>query len=426
MASSKNSKKTLSGKTIALGATGSVAAIKTPALARLLSARGAKIIPLLSKSALEILSPKGVRELEQACASKCFSELFDEKTKRAATQGKLRDYTSPHLEKAAKADLLLIAPASANTINKMAAGITEDEFGAPDLLLAAFLSLHSSSRVALAPAMHSSLWNHPSTKKSVAILKERGTIFIGPKPGRLASGDLGIGRMSEPEEIAREIESLFEGDYDGKKVLVTAGPTHEYFDPVRFISNDSSGRMGIALAREACLRGGQTTIVLGPVCADVESELPKGVKIVRVKTAKELCKSALKEWKNSDFGFFAAAVSDFAPKKVAEDKIKKEGKTEFAFSLEKTPDALLECGKLKKKKQVLVGFALESENLVGDARRKLEEKNADLVIANSVESLGGIVSRVFLVSKNSVVELPLQSKKKSASAVLDKALGLRK
>ncbi len=414
----------LSGKKIILGVTGSVAATKSAQLAKILREKGAQVLPILTSSAREILSPQGVKALEHACASnKAATELFDAKTRRAAREGKLRDYTSPHLAKAMDADLLLIAPATANTLNKMACGITEgDEEGKADLLSSIYLARPKNALAAVAPAMHSQMWAHPATRKSVELLKSRGVFFIGPEKGRLASGDEGNGRMASPEEIAEEVEKILETPMNGLRVLVTAGPTKEYIDAVRFISNDSSGTMGCALARGALIQGAKTTIVLGPSNPDAEELLPKGVRVIRITSAKQLSDAAVREFPKSDISFFAAAVSDFAPEKKSGGKLKKGGKKEILLKLAQTPDALKECGEKKNGRQVIVGFALETESVIANARKKLLQKNADIIVANSPESMGGEKTRATLVWRERSEKLGLQSKKMAAAKIIGRAL----
>ena len=415
----------LSGRKMLFGITGSVAATKSAEIAKLLRKKGAHVFPIISASAKELLLEKGVAEIENACGNKSASELFDENVRNAVSGGKLREYKSTHISLAAHADLMLIAPATANTINKLARGITEEE-GKADLLLSLYLSLPKQCPIAIAPAMHSQMWTHPATRKSVSALKERGIVFIGPTSGRLASGDQGAGRMAEPAEIAGEVEKLLEKTLVGVRVLVTAGPTKEYVDEVRFISNDSSGTTGCEIARETFLRGAKTTIILGPTSPAAEEILPSGVRVVRITSAKELLDAAKREFPKSDLSFFAAAVADFAPEGKAEGKIRKGELAGLLLKLVQTPDTLAYCGKHKKRGQLVVGFALEAGNLVENARKKLVSKNADLIVANPPSAAGSENSQVTLVWRGGSARLPMQSKKTTAGQIVAKAIRIWK
>ncbi|MFA6049154.1 MAG: bifunctional phosphopantothenoylcysteine decarboxylase/phosphopantothenate--cysteine ligase CoaBC [Candidatus Micrarchaeia archaeon] len=416
----------LSGKTIILGISGSVACTKSAQVARLLRKKGAQVFPLITPSAKELLLEKGVAEIERACGNKSATELFDSSVKRAAQKGILREHKSRHIALSARADLMLIAPASANTINKMGCGITEETCGNADLLLSLYLSLPTHCAVALAPAMHPQMWNHPATRKSVSTLKERGVFLIGPATGRLASGDQGIGRMAEPAEIAEEVEKLLgKKELAGVRVLVTAGPTKEYLDEVRFVSNDSSGMTGCEIAREAFLHGAKVTVVLGPAGAQAEEILPKGARVLRITNAEELFEASKREFPKSGLSFFAAAVADFAPAGKAQGKIRKGELAGLLLKLVQTPDTLAYCGKRKKRGQLVVGFALESGDLEKNARKKLLEKNADLIVANPPIAAGGEKSQVTLVWRGGTQRLAMQSKKTTAQQIVAKAIRLR-
>jgi phosphopantothenoylcysteine decarboxylase/phosphopantothenate--cysteine ligase len=284
---------------------------------------------------------------------------------------------SNHVELGRWADLMVIAPLSCNTLGKMASGICDN------LLMAVYLS--AVCPVMVAPAMDEDMWHHPTTRLNLDVIRGNGCRVLNVGTGELASGLFGEGRMAEPEEIFEEIQHFFNtaGQLKNKKVLVTAGPTHEALDPVRFIGNHSSGKMGYAIAEELANRGAEVTLVSGPVSISTKN---KKIRIVPVMTAEEMHRNCL-EHADYDIAVMAAAVADYKPSVVEKDKIKKNGE-EMTLTLKKTTDILAGLGKLKKDKQVLVGFALETSNEADNASKKLKEKNADLIVLNSLNDAG--------------------------------------
>jgi phosphopantothenoylcysteine decarboxylase/phosphopantothenate--cysteine ligase len=324
-----------------------------------------------------------------------------------------------HIEATARADLFVIAPATANTMAKLAHGLADD-----------FLSniyLASRCPVLLAPAMDSDMYQHVVVQENLARLRDRGVHIVGPASGELASGLTGPGRLVEPQEIVEAIERLLQPSRDlaGEVVLVTAGPTREPLDPVRYLSNRSSGKMGYAIVEAAAARGAQVILVSGPTALP----LPRGADVVHVETAQEMHDAVLAKLEAATVVIKAAAVADYRPKHVAGRKLKKD-ETVPAVTLESTPDILAEVGK-RKGRRILVGFAAETEDLVANARKKLQRKNLDLMVANDVSQPGaGFDSDTNLVkildARGGVEELPLQTKRWVADRVLDRVVGLLK
>ena len=314
---------------------------------------------------------------------------------------------------------MMIVPASCNTIAKMAHGICDN------LLLAVYLS--SKTLVLIAPAMDEDMWHHPSTQKNIEALKKYGNIFLPVNKGELASGLSGEGRMAEPEEIIKFLENFFKKktDLKGIKALVTAGPTHESLDPVRFISNHSSGKMGIAVAEELNNRGADVQLVLGPS----EIKIDENIKIKKVVTAEEMYNTCMKNFKEFDIIVMAAAVADYSPKNKSNQKIKKDSEN-FSVELIKTKDILSEAGKIKSPKQILVGFALETNNEKDNAIKKLTQKNADLIVLNSMNDKGagfGIdTNRVTILDKNkNEYKFPMKPKKEVAVDIVNTIIKYR-
>jgi len=352
----------LKGKKILLCITGSIAAYKSVILLRLLVKSGAEVKVIMTESAKDFVTPLTFSTLSK---NKVLSDLFDDGT------------WENHAMLGRWADVMLIAPASCNTLAKMANGFCDN------LLLAVYLS--SQCPVLIAPAMDEDMWHHPASKKNMEILKQNGNQFLHVNNGELASGLIGEGRMAEPEEIIESLTHFFlrKLNLEGLKALVTAGPTYEEIDPVRFIGNHSSGKMGVAIAEELFTRGADVQLVLGPS----EIEIENGIKVKRVTSANEMYEACMENFKSYNIIVMAAAVADFTPKKKANQKIKKTA-GEFSLELIKTKDILLEAGKIKTKGQTLVGFALETNNEKENALKKLEEKNADLIILNSLNDAG--------------------------------------
>lgn len=353
----------LKGKKIVLGITGSIAAYKSIFLLRLLVKEGAEVKVILTPAARDFVSPLTLSTLSKGAV---LSELFDEQS------------WANHVMLGRWADLMLIAPASCNTISKMATGACDN------LLLATYLS--ATCPVWVAPAMDEDMWHHPSTKENLNKLASYGNRVLPVDQGELASGLYGDGRMAEPAQILDWVKVYFSRRLSlaGKRALVTAGPTYEALDPVRFIGNHSSGKMGIALARELADRGAEVTLVLGPSSVKFEE---RGMEVIRVVSAQEMYDACQQVFSEVEIAILSAAVADYTPVQKAEQKIKKDGDS-LELSLKKTPDILRSLGEKKHNGQVVVGFALETENELSNARGKLERKNADMIVLNSLNDAG--------------------------------------
>lgn len=353
----------MTGKKIILAVTGSIAAYKSAYLTRLLVKSGCEVRVLMTPAAMEFVSPT------------TFSTLSKHPVKWDIIEG---DQWNSHVELGLWADAMLIAPCTANTLAKCAHGLADS------LVVATYLSARCP--VFFAPAMDLDMWKHGSTVDNLKLLGQRGDYLIPVGDGELASGLSGEGRMAEPEEIMEFVASRIDknpGVFSGKKVLITAGPTYEHFDPVRFIGNPSTGTMGIELANTLARQGASVSLILGPT--------PKspgdGVKLTRVTTADQMLEKALVAFPQCDIAILAAAVSDFRPAQVAEHKIKKADEA-MQVLLERTPDIALELSKLKKDSQVVIGFALETENEELNAHNKLVKKKFDLIVLNSLKDPG--------------------------------------
>ena len=357
----------LAGKRIILGVTGSIAAYKAVYLLRLLMKAGAEVQVIMTPTAKQFVGPVTFSSLS---GKTVLSDFF------SAEGG---DWNS-HVEMGVSADLMLIAPVTATTLGKMANGVADN------LLLTTYLSARCP--VVVAPAMDMDMYRHPSTQGNLEILKGYGNLVIEPGEGELASGLEGPGRMEEPEEILTFIRQINPGSSKkkllNKRVLVTAGPTHENIDPVRFIGNHSSGKMGFAIAEAFAAEGARVSLVAGPVALDSSV---KGVELFRVRSAGEMFEKCRALMEQMDIAVFNAAVSDFTPVSVSESKVKRN-KEEWTIRLKATRDIAAEMGKIKTDGQLLVGFALETDNELESARRKLEKKNLDLIVLNSMQDRG--------------------------------------
>jgi phosphopantothenoylcysteine decarboxylase/phosphopantothenate--cysteine ligase len=351
----------LHGKKILIGVTGSIAAYKTAALIRLLIKEGAEVKVIMTPAAANFITPLTLATLSK---NEVLSDIATNST------------WANHVMLGRWADVMLIAPLSCNTLAKMAVGQCDN------LLLAVYLS--ATCPVVAAPAMDEDMWHHPSTKNNLNTLGGFNNKIIPVENGELASGLTGDGRMAEPETIIQWLHNflLRKNDLAGKKVLVTAGPTYEPIDPVRFISNHSTGKMGIAIAEEMSSRGAAVTLVLGPTAEHVEN----GIKIVKVKSAEEMYNACINEFTTCDIAVMSAAVADYTPVNMATEKIKKT-ENEFTIALTKTKDILKTLGQ-QKKQQLLVGFALETNNEKEYALKKLHGKNADFIVLNSLNDAG--------------------------------------
>ena len=394
----------LEGKKIVIGVTGSIAAYKTPLLVRLLKKAGADVKVMMTEAAVDFVTPLTLSTLSE---NPVLVKPFDPED----------GSWNSHVELGQWADLFVLAPVSANTMAKMATGITDNFF------TAAYLS--AKCPVMFAPAMDLDMYNHPSTQKNIGILQAYGNILIAPATGELASGLYGEGRMEEPELIYNKITEFFKesGVLENKPVLVTAGPTYEPVDPVRFIGNHSSGRMGYAIAEDLRKRGAKVTLVSGPVRG---LELHPDIKKVDVFTAGEMQKVVVPEFEKAEIAIMTAAVADYRPEEASDTKIKKTGNA-FSLKLVPTADILSDLGKRKKPEQYLVGFALETENEEANARKKLKEKNLDMIVLNSLRDKGSgfgtDTNKVTIYTRSGkVLPFGLDSKTKVAGDIVNTIL----
>lgn len=397
----------LAGKKILLGVTGSIAAYKAVYLVRLLVKNGAEVKVVMTPDAAAFITPLTLATLSGNPVHTAFSE---------PSTGSWNN----HVELGLWADAMVVAPATANTLAKMSTGICDN------LLLAVYLS--ARCKVLFAPAMDLDMYAHPATRGNVEMLQAYGNILIPAGKGELASGLHGEGRMAEPEEILYAIHAQLADDsrLKGERVLITAGPTYENIDPVRFIGNHSSGKMGFALAEDFAAHGADVVLITGPT---EEKEHHPRIQRMDVVSAEQMYQTAVKEFKRCSIAVMSAAVADFTPQKVEVQKIKKSGDG-LTLKLKKTKDILAELGKSKTRKQLLVGFALETNNEVENARKKLNTKNLDFIVLNSLRTKGAgfghDTNKVVFIDRNmEVTEFPLKSKQEVARDIINKTLSLR-
>lgn len=396
----------LKGKTVLLGVTGSIAAYKIAYLASALKKLHAQVHVLMTQNATNFINPI---TFETLTGNKCLVDTFDRNFQ----------FSVEHVSIAKQADVVMIAPASANVIGKLAHGIADD------MLTTTIMACKCKKIVS--PAMNTNMYENPIVQDNLAILQHYGYEVIEPASGYLACGDTGAGKMPEPEMlldyILREIAK--EKDFLGRKVLVTAGPTQEAIDPVRYITNHSSGKMGYALAKAAMLRGADVTLVSGP-CA---IEPPPFVKLVPVVTAKEMFDAVTSVSFEQDIIIKAAAVADYRPANVYEDKVKKH-EEQMSIKLEKTDDILGYLGEHRLPGQFLCGFSMETQNMLGNSRAKLGKKHLDMVAANNLKVAGagfqGDTNVLTLITQDEDVSLQLMSKEDAANVILDKILSIQK
>ena len=398
----------LNGKHIILGITGSIAAYKAAMLCRLLVKEGAEVRVVMTPLAKQFITP-----LTMATLSKhpILVEFFNPENGEWNSHVSLGEW----------ADMLLIAPATANTLAKMVTGVADN------LLLTTYLS--ARSKVAVAPAMDLDMYAHITTQQNLSTLAERGVAIIEPQAGELASGLVGKGRMAEPEDIVEQVKAIFaenvkKKSLEGKRYIVTAGATIEAIDPVRYITNHSTGKMGYAIAEELALRGAEVSLISGRTTLPT----PKGVKRIDVLSAEDMYNAAVKEWKNADGGVMCAAVADYTPVTVAERKLKKSD-DDMRIELKRTKDIAKELG-ASKGNRVLVGFALETDNEEANAEGKLQRKNFDFVVLNSLQDAGagfrGDTNKVTLIDRNGSEEHPLMSKRNVAKIIVDKIENIKR
>ena len=392
----------LKGKTVLLGITGSIAAYKIAYLASALHKLHADVHVLMTENATNFINPI---TFETLTGNKCLVDTFDRNFQ----------FQVEHVSIAKKADVVMIAPASANVIGKLANGLADD-------MLTTTVMACRCQKI-LAPAMNTAMYENPVVQDNIRKLKNYGYEVITPASGYLACGDTGAGKMPEPETLLEYIlkETAFRKDLAGKKLLVTAGPTQEAIDPVRCLTNHSSGKMGYAIAKMAMLRGAEVTLVSGPTAI----EPPLFVKVVPVTSARDMFEAVTGLSDEQDIIIKAAAVADYRPKQVSEDKVKKKD-DQASIELERTDDILKYLGQHKKQGQFLCGFSMETKDMLRNSRAKLEKKNLDMVAANNlkVEGAGfqGDTNVLTLITQDEEVSLPLMSKEDAALKILDKIL----
>ena len=395
---------TLEGKTVLLGVTGSIAAYKIAYLASTLKKRRADVHVLMTKNATNFINPI---TFETLTGNKCLVDTFDRNFQ----------FQVEHVSIAKKADVVMIAPASANVIGKLAHGIADD------MLTTTIMACKCKKFIS--PAMNTNMFENPVVQDNLKILEHYGYEVIAPASGYLACGDTGAGKMPEPETLLAYIEreAACEKDLKGKKILVTAGPTQESIDPVRYITNHSSGKMGYAIAKAAMLRGADVTLVSGRTAI----EPPMFVKVVPVVTAKDMYEAVTSVSDEQDIIIKAAAVADYRPAKVSDEKVKKSD-GQMSIEVERTDDILKFLGEHKRDGQFLCGFSMETQNVIGNSRAKLTKKNLDMVAANNVKVEGagfqGDTNVLTLITQDEEVSLPLMSKEDAALKILDKILTL--
>ena len=393
---------TLERKTVLLGVTGSIAAYKIAYLASALMKRHADVHVLMTKNATNFINPI---TFETLTGNKCLVDTFDRNFQ----------FQVEHVSIAKKADVVMIAPASANVIGKLAHGIADD------MLTTTIMACKCKKFIS--PAMNTNMFENPVVQDNLKILEHYGYEVIAPASGYLACGDTGAGKMPEPETLLAYIEreTACEKDLKGKKILVTAGPTQESIDPVRYITNHSSGKMGYAIAKAAMLRGADVTLVSGRTAI----EPPMFVNLVPVVTAKDMYEAVTSVSDEQDIIIKAAAVADYRPAKVSDEKVKKSD-GQMSIELERTDDILKYLGEHKREGQFLCGFSMETQNVIGNSRAKLTKKNLDMVAANNVKVEGagfqGDTNVLTLITQDEEVSLPLMSKEDAALKILDKIL----
>lgn len=392
----------LKGKTVLLGITGSIAAYKIAYLASALHKLHADVHVLMTENATNFINPI---TFETLTGNKCLVDTFDRNFQ----------FQVEHVSIAKKADVVMIAPASANVIGKLANGLADD-------MLTTTVMACRCQKI-LSPAMNTAMYENPVVQDNIRKLQTYGYEVITPASGYLACGDTGAGKMPEPETLLEYIlkEAAFQKDLAGKKLLVTAGPTQEAIDPVRCLTNHSSGKMGYAIAKMAMLRGAEVTLVSGPTAI----EPPLFVKVVPVTSARDMFEAVTGLSDEQDIIIKAAAVADYRPKQVSEDKVKKKD-DQVSIELERTDDILKYLGQHKKQGQFLCGFSMETRDMLRNSRAKLEKKNLDMVAANNlkVEGAGfqGDTNVLTLITQDEEVSLPLMSKEDAALKILDKIL----
>lgn len=395
----------LTNKTILLGVTGGIAAYKSASLASMLVKKGAEVRVIMTEHAANFINPI---TFESLTGHKCITDTFDRNF----------EFKVEHVALAKKADVIMVAPATANVIAKLAHGLADD------MLTTTILA--SKAPKIIAPAMNTGMYENPVTQDNLAVLKKYGMEVIAPADGYLACGDIGSGKMPEPEVLCEYILRCCacRKDMEGMKVLVTAGPTQEALDPVRYISNHSSGKMGYSIAKACVLRGADVTLVTGKTSL----ALPLFVNAVPVVSARDMYNAVIARSEEMDIIIKAAAVADYRPKHVAPEKVKKTD-SDLAIPLERTDDILKFLGDHKRSGQFLCGFSMETENMLENSTKKLYKKNLDMIVANNLKmqgaGFGTDTNIITMITKNDVTELPIMEKEEAAFHILDKILALK-
>ena len=394
----------LKGKTVLLGVTGGIAAYKAAALTSALVKQHASVEVVMTKNATEFISPL---TFEQLSGRRVMVDTFD------------RNFTHQveHISLAQRTDLVIIAPATANICAKLAHGLADD------MLTTTVLACRCPKLIA--PAMNTNMYENPVTQDNLKLLSKYGWEVISPASGRLACGTTGTGKLPEPDELMQNILAHLAMPHDlcGKNVLVTAGPTQESIDPVRFITNHSTGKMGYAIAKMAMLRGANVTLVSGPVSLTP----PKFVNLISVTSAKEMFEAVKELAPEQDFIFKAAAVADYTPANYCDEKLKKSD-SDMSIQLSRTQDILSYLGKKRRPNQIICGFSMETENMIENSKRKLASKNIDMICANNLKTEGagfGVDTNIItIITADNMIDLPLQSKEEAANAIIDQAISL--
>lgn len=394
----------LKGKTVLLGVTGGIAAYKAAYLASALVKLHASVEVILTEHATKFITPL---TFEQLTGNRCMVDTFDRNF----------SHQVEHIALADRTDLVIIAPATANVCAKLAHGLADD------MLTTTVLACRCPKLIA--PAMNTNMYENPVTQDNLEALKHYGWEVIAPASGRLACGAVGAGKLPEPDLLVQHIlrAVAFPHDLAGKKVLVTAGPTQESLDPVRYLTNHSTGKMGYAIARMAMLRGAEVTLISGPTAL----EKPPFVEVVDICSAQDMFEAVAARCEQSDFIFKAAAVADYTPADYSDDKIKKKD-SDMSIPLKRTQDILKYLGEHRREGQVICGFSMETRDMVENSRAKLAKKKVDMICANNLKVAGagfGVDTNILtVITADSVEELPLMSKEEAAGRILDRAVGM--
>lgn len=396
----------LKGKMVILGVTGGIAAYKSAALASLLVKAGADVQVIMTEHAQEFIAPI---TFEALTGHRCLTDTFDRN----------HEYSTEHVELGKRADAVIVAPATANVIAKLAHGIADD------MLTTTILACRCPKIIA--PAMNTRMYENPVTQDNMELLRKYGMEVVEAASGRLACGDVGAGKMPEPEALFQYVlkACAFPKDMEGLKVMVTAGPTQEIIDPVRYVTNHSTGKMGYSIAKICALRGADVTLVSGKTSL----EPPMFVTVVPVTTAKDMYEAVVSGSEETDIVIKAAAVADYRPKKVSDEKIKKSD-GQMVLEMERTEDILGYLGAHKREGQFLCGFSMETENMLENSKAKLAKKHVDMIVANNLKvqgaGFGTDTNIVTIITKENITELELLSKDEVAKRLLDEILALRK